>query len=242
MMTRTNIMAPSSQSPVELRSPFAAAVRQRRHELGLTQEELAWRAGLHRTYLANVESATRNLSLRSIGKLARGLELSLADFFARLENSAPVRPADSELSGEKPVDILLVEDNRDDVELALRSFAEARLANRVQVAEDGAMALEYLLPTRRRASPASSRPQLILLDLGLPKVSGLVVLERIRSDPHLREIPVIVLCSSKKEKEVEECRRFGVEHFLPKPIDFRRLSEFAGPLDLNWMLVKRSRN
>ena len=89
-LSLTHIVATDLQPGIELRSRFAAAVRQRRHDLGITQEELAWRAGLHRTYLANVESGTRNLSLHSISKLARGLELSLSALFTLVEGSAPL--------------------------------------------------------------------------------------------------------------------------------------------------------
>ena len=233
-------MATNPPTPIELKSRFAAAVKQRRRELGITQEELAWRAGLHRTYLANVESGTRNLSLRSIGKLARGLELSFAALFTLMEkpgHSAAVALEDAPVS--KLVEVLLVEDDRDAVQLTLRAFEAAGLANRVHVAADGAAALEYLVPARRGRT-ALIRPHLILLDLGLPKGSALKFLERIRSDARTRDIPVIALCSSKKDRDASECRRFGVHHFILKPLDFRNLSDATRHLKLSWALWKEA--
>jgi CheY-like chemotaxis protein/DNA-binding XRE family transcriptional regulator len=230
----------------ELKHRFADAVRKRRNELGVTQEELAWRAGMHRTYLARIEACARNPSLASIAKLSRALEISLSVLFASAEGKAsrPASGAACPQAGGLPgqvVEILLVEDNPDDVELTRQAFRQARIANRVHVVGDGAAALDYLCPSRRRApSPPPVRPHLILLDLGLPKVDGLEVLRRIRADRRTRRIPVIVMTVSRDEADFAECRRLGVSQYLLKPVSFQNLSSVTPPLNLSWALLKEN--
>jgi len=187
-LERECVAKDSSAKVTDLKARFASAVRRRRNELGLTQEELAWRAGLHRTYLARVESGSRNPSLENIGKLVRALETSLGRLFGEV-NAADARrgPPAEGASGRRPLDILLVEDNPRDVELTLRALAKARLTNRVQVFRDGAAVLDYLLlPGRDERRLATNAPPLVLLDLTLPKVSGIEVLRRLRADARTR--------------------------------------------------------
>ena len=230
------------QISIELKSLFASAVRQRRHELGVTQEELAWRAGLHRTYLANVESGTRNLSLQSIGKLARGLDLSLTGLFERMEKSSKATASDGDYSLlAKPVDILLIDHSSASIEATLKAFQEAKFVNHVHVVHDAATVLDFLLsPRRGRASPTVVRPHLILLDLALPKGAGIKLLQRIRSDPRTGNIPIIALMTVRRDKEIEECQRLGVDEFILQPLSFRSLSEITPRLKLNWALLKES--
>lgn len=223
----------------DLQLSFANAVRRRRSELGVTQEELAWRAGMHRTYLANIESGRRNPSLRSIGKLAQALGISLPALFDWPGNAG--HPAVEVVRNgfhARAVNILLIEDNDDDAELALEAFRRARVANHVHVIRDGAAALEHLLPRgARNAMTDTSQPDLILLDLGLPKVPGLEVLRRIRAHRRTRAIPVIVLTGSREEGDMAACRRLGVEQYLLKPVGFCALSEVTPRLNLSWALV-----
>lgn len=233
-------MASTFKNVVELKHQFASAVRRRRGELGVTQEELAWRAGLHRTYLASIESGTRNPSLQSIAKLARALDVSLAVLFASAERTSRESTlANGGGTVRSLVEILLIEDNPDDVSLTLSAFQQARIANRVHVAEDGAAALEYLMPVRKgRKVPSSvAPPNLILLDLGLPKLSGLEVLRRIRAEPRTRKIPVIVMTVSRDTRDFAECRKLGVDHFILKPVGFQNLIEVTPHLNLNWALL-----
>jgi CheY-like chemotaxis protein len=212
----------------DVKTVFGAAVKSQRSELGITQEELADRAGLHRTYVSDVERGARNLSLESIEKLALALELSVSTLFARAGDGA-----------EQLLEILLVEDNPHDAELTLRAFRKARITNVVHVARDGAEALDFLFATgahdRRMNQPL---PGLILLDLNLPKVDGLEVLRRIKAERRTQQIPVIVLTVSKRDGDISECRRLGVGSYLSKPVGFQNFSEITPNLGLDWALKK----
>ena len=134
------------------------------------------------------------------------------------------------------VDILLVEDNPDDRELTLRALRKARVANVVQVAGDGEEALEYLFGTGAHAGrDASHTPRMVLLDLKLPKVSGLEVLRRLRADERTREIPVVVLTSSREESDVIEAYRLGLNSYVVKPVEFERFRDAARRLCDYWL-------
>lgn len=223
----------------DLRFRFGCAVQRRRNGLGFTQEELSERAGMHRTYLAGIESGARNPSLEIIRKLARALDVSLA---VLLDSAEKIPDPDQAMKQEgllgQPVDILLVEDNPRDAEVALRALAKAGLTNRVQVARDGAEALDYVFGTGRYARRSKDLPHLILMDLHLPKVSGLEVLRRLKSDPRMARIPVTVLTASQRECDLAECRQLGVETYIVKPVDFARLSEITPRLRLGWALLQ----
>jgi len=198
----------------------------------LSQEELAWRADLHRSYVADIERGVRNPSLESIHKLARALGVSAAVFF---ETTPPALAAIARRTGE----ILLVEDSPDDVELTLQTFKRARFSNRVRVVGDGAAALDFLF--RRGAYARRKRndlPQLVLLDLYLPKIHGLEVLRQMKRDPGTRAVPVVVLTVSQDHGDVEEARRLGAEAFLVKPVNFQDFSLITPALRFEWALVR----
>jgi CheY-like chemotaxis protein len=208
------------------------AIRDKRAEMGISQEELADRAGLHRTYVSDIERGARNPSLESIEKLSRALELSLPVLFER----AIDHEGEKELVG-----ILLVEDDPHDVELTQRAFKKARIRNPMHVARDGAEALDFLFSTGAYAHRSVGRePQVILLDLNLPRVSGLEVLRRIKADERTRTIPIVVLTVSNQDQDIAECRRLGVETYIVKPIGFRNFSETMPGLDFDWALLKRA--
>ncbi len=227
------------QSGHDVRSSFAVSVKARRHHLGITQEELAWRAGLHRTYITDIERGARNLSLHSIEKLARALQSSIAELFA-LPAASPdssLQPASDAVSA--CVDILLVEDQPDDEELTLQAFRAARLKNRVHIARDGAAAMDFLF--RQGASAKAWMPHqelVVLLDLNLPKLSGLEVLRLIRSDARTLALPVVVLTASDKSRDIAECRRLGCTHYITKPVGFENFSRVTADLHLDWKLVR----
>jgi CheY-like chemotaxis protein len=211
------------------------AIRSRRYELKLSQEELAWRAGLHRTYVTDVERGARNLSLATIDKLADALQSPLS-VLLRAVDKASGRVWRDEPS---QVDILLVEDNSRDVELTLRALRHARLANSIQVIGDGAEALKYLFCTGQHSDRRiDDCPHLILLDLKLPRVDGLEVLRRLKTDGRTRSIPVVVLTVSDESKDVTEARRLGAKAYIVKPVDFHRLSEVTPRLDFSWTLSR----
>ena len=181
----------------DLKALFGTTIKSKRSELGMSQEELADRAGLHRTYVSDVERGVRNVSLISIEKLAHALGLSVWRLF---EQAADGQAAEQ-------LEILLVEDDLIDVELTQRAFKTARIVNPVHVVHDGAEALDFLFGKGAYESRREKRlPGVILLDLKLPKINGLEVLRRIRQDERTRDIPVVVLTSSRYESDHAECR------------------------------------
>jgi CheY-like chemotaxis protein len=138
------------------------------------------------------------------------------------------------------VHILLVEDNPEDIEMTLRALRRARLANPVEVVEDGAQALEYLFATGAYAGRDINRPpKVVLLDLKLPKLSGLDVLRRLRSDERTREIPVVILTSSREDSDVAEAYRLGVNSYVVKPVEFEAFVEAVGRVGLYWGLLNQ---
>jgi len=134
--------------------------------------------------------------------------------------------------------ILLVEDNEDDEILTLRALKKNHIANEVVVTRDGAAALDYLFGRGAWASrDASAAPQLVLLDLNLPKVSGLGVLKELRADPRLRAMPVVVLTSSKEDEDVIESYQPGANSYVRKPVDFTQFTEAVRTLGLYWLVI-----
>ncbi len=129
--------------------------------------------------------------------------------------------------------ILLVEDNPDDEALTVRALKKQRISNNVTVAHDGVEAIEYLLGG---ANPPAKLPRLVLLDLKLPKVDGLEVLRRIRSSPRTKFLPVVVLTSSKEERDLVESYSLGANSYVQKPVDFIELSEAVRQLGLYWLV------
>jgi two-component system response regulator len=136
--------------------------------------------------------------------------------------------------------ILLVEDNADDIELTLRAFRTSKLANEIVIARDGAEALDYLFGTGTHAGrDTSAMPQLVLLDLKLPKIDGLEVLRRIRADPRTSLIPVVVLTSSDEERDVVESYQIGANSYVRKPVDFAQFLDAARQLELYWLVLNQ---
>jgi CheY-like chemotaxis protein len=133
--------------------------------------------------------------------------------------------------------LLLVEDDQHDVELTLEALAEYHLANEVVVVRDGEEALEYLSRKGKFQTVGNGNPAAILLDLKLPKVSGLEVLAGIRADEKLKMIPVIVLTSSRQEGDLEKCYELGVNAYVVKPVDFHEFINAVKGLGIFWGLI-----
>ncbi|MCX6955883.1 MAG: response regulator [Verrucomicrobia bacterium] len=232
----------SSKGVISLQAKLGATVRLWRNRLGITQEELAWRSDLHRTYIADIERGGRNITLRSIEQLALALEVSVHSLLASAEsegNSAAAkkgRKAAAKAMGE----VLLVEDNAADVDLALRAFKRAKFVNPVKVVRDGAEALDYLLGTGQFGSRGPmALPQLVLLDLLLPKVSGLEVLRRMKENALTRSVPVVVLSGSHQDENIIECGRLGAENYIIKPLSFDSFCKVTTRLSLRWALLNK---
>ncbi len=142
------------------------------------------------------------------------------------------------MNEQKALEILLVEDNPSDVELTLRALRKHKLANKVQVAKDGAEALEYIFANGTYSDrKIEDRPKVIFLDLKLPKVSGLEVLKKIRDDERTKTIPVVILTSSREEKDIIESYRLGVNSYIVKPVDFDNFVQAVSELGLYWLLL-----
>jgi CheY-like chemotaxis protein len=138
------------------------------------------------------------------------------------------------------IEILLVEDNPRDVEMTLHALKKRNLANKVQVVTDGAEALDFLFAKGRYSSRnLADGPKVVLLDLKLPKVSGLEVLKAIKSNDSTKIIPVVVLTSSQEEKDLIESYKLGVNSYIIKPIDFDKFIDSVGELGLYWLLINK---
>jgi len=133
--------------------------------------------------------------------------------------------------------ILLVEDSPKDVELTLAALEKCQLANAIDVARDGAEALDYLYRRGRHASRNTPDPVVILLDLKLPKINGLEVLEKLKSDPAMRQLPVVMLTSSREEKDLYRSYDLGVNAFVVKPVDFNEFFEAIRDLGMFWGIL-----
>ncbi len=129
--------------------------------------------------------------------------------------------------------ILLIEDNSDDIDLTRRAFEKNHIANEVVIMRDGALACEFLFGEKR----ANGYPALILLDLNLPKVSGLEVLQRIRASEATRLLPTVILTSSKQEEDLIQGYRLGVNSYVRKPVDFNEFVEAVRQVGLYWLVL-----
>ena len=134
------------------------------------------------------------------------------------------------------IDILLIEDNASDEALTLRAFSKQNLTNKVRVLRDGQEALDYL----NTMAEECARVKFIILDLKLPKVSGLEILERIKADPKLNKIPIVVLSSSAEDPDVRRAYELGVNSYVTKPIEFSEFAKVVSALGLYWAIINKT--
>jgi CheY-like chemotaxis protein len=140
----------------------------------------------------------------------------------------------------RPIDILLVEDNEADVKITLRAFEKGRLHNGINVARDGEEALDFIYGLKtyqdRQRYP---RPDLILLDINLPKIDGFNVLKKIKEDPDYKDIPVIMLTSSRNEGDMVNSFKYGACSYIQKPVSFQQFVEIASGFKFYWQIINR---
>lgn len=142
-------------------------------------------------------------------------------------------------SGE--LDILLVEDNQDDIDLALHALRREKLANSIFVARDGEEALDFLFCRGAFAQRSFDHPpKLVLLDLKVPKVDGMEVLKQVKSDPRTKTIPVVILTSSKEERDLVVTAHQGANSYIQKPVDFDQFRETVKSVGLYWLVINHS--
>jgi two-component system, response regulator len=142
---------------------------------------------------------------------------------------------------DRQVEILLVEDNNDDVDLTLHALRKEKLANHIHVARDGEEALEFLFCNGAHVQRSFERPpKLVLLDLKLPKVDGMEVLRRLKDDPRTRTIPVVILTSSKEERDLVTGYGLGANSYIQKPVDFEQFRETVKSVGLYWLLINQA--
>jgi len=141
----------------------------------------------------------------------------------------------------KEVEVLIVEDNPNDQELTLRALRKKNLCNKIHIAGDGAEALDFLFGRGEFAgrTPADI-PKVVLLDIKLPKVSGIEVLQKIKSDPVLKSIPVVMLTSSREGPDVQECYRLGANSYIVKPVDFDKFTDAVVQLGFYWLMTNEA--
>jgi CheY-like chemotaxis protein len=138
------------------------------------------------------------------------------------------------------VEILLVEDNPDDLDMALHALRKMNLANRIQVARDGVEALDFIFCRgAHEGRDIGNTPKVVLLDLKLPKVDGLEVLRAIKADARTQAIPVVVLTSSKEQNDVIESYKLGVNSYIVKPVNFEQFAESVQKLGMYWLLLNQ---
>lgn len=138
----------------------------------------------------------------------------------------------------REMEILLVEDNEDDASLAIRALKKQNLANSLVHLKDGQAALDYIMKNLEQ-SP-DNKPRVILLDLKMPKVNGIEVLERLKDDERTRSIPVVILTSSAEDPDIKRCYELGANSYIVKPVEFEKFSKTVVDLGMYWMVLNRS--
>lgn len=220
---------------IAIEKQLGISVKNWRNRLDIPQGELARRAGLQRSYISDVERGSRNVSLKSIEKLADALGISVLTLFSDVSGNAGTKA----LHADELAEILLVEDSDNDVLLVTEALKKANITNRIFVVRNGAAALDFLFCAGEFAyRKINDQPQVILLDINLPKIDGLEVLRRIKANARTRSIPVVVLTSSKEDGNIATCKRLGANTYIVKPVDFDNFSAATLQLSLQWALLK----
>lgn len=143
----------------------------------------------------------------------------------------------------KPIEILLVEDNEGDAEMTIRALKKNNLANNLLHLKDGAAALDFLFEEGEYLNrQPDGKPKVVLLDLKMPKLNGIEVLEKVKADERTKKIPVVMLTSSKEDPDIQTCYNLGVNSYVVKPVKFNEFQEAISNLGLYWMIVNQPPN
>lgn len=231
-----------SKADSSLQTQLGTVVRACRQQLGITQEELAWRADMHRTYIADIERGARNVTLRSLANLAKALGVSVGNLlsYATARAGAARLQGGAEAESNEAGEILLIEDNAIDAALAVRAFKRAKITNPIVTIGNGEDGLDYLFSKGKYAKGKPVRPQLILLDLNLPEISGVDFLRRVKADKRTRDIPVVVLTVSQSDHMIAECDRLGAANYIVKPLGIESFVRVIPKLNLYLTLGSQS--
>lgn len=194
---------------------LSEVIRERRLELGLSQAELSGKADLHRTYISEVERGTQNLTIETLSKLADALETSVLVLME--DATRAIRFTES------PIQILLAEDSSADIHMVERSLKASKLPTELKVLTDGRETLDYL--TQKGNHSAAALPDLILLDLHLPRKNGYEILREIKADSRLKQIPVVVLTNSESNVDVSKSYELHANTFITKPVSQKKFQE-----------------
>ncbi len=224
---------------------FGLVVKELRRERSLSQEELANRSDLHRTYITDIEHGSRNVSIKNILKIANAIGVSLHELFSRVErySQSGLTLVSQHLPNEKlhqrnPVEILLVEDDQSYIELTLHELQKARISNPIYIVRNGEEALQFLFRGNATEHEDVQSPKVILLDLNIPLINGFDLLEHIRKNKKTKDIPVVIITSSTSEVDKERCKRLGVEVYLTKPINMTDFEEIMSKFGFHWLLLE----
>lgn len=225
---------------------FGLVVKELRRERSMSQEELANRSDLHRTYITDIEHGSRNVSIKNIIKIANAMSVSLHDLFSRVErySQSGLKLVTQNQPVEKhyhrpPVEILLVEDDQSYVELTLHELQKAKISNLIHVVRNGEEALQFLFGFNPAKNEEEHSPKVILLDLYIPLIDGFDLLEHIRKNKKTKDIPVVIITSSTSEIDKERCRQLGIEDYLTKPINIVQFEEVMNRLGFHWLILEK---
>lgn len=226
-------------------SHFGLVVKELRRKKQLSQEELANRCGLHRTYITDIEHGTRNVSLKNISRIAHAVEESLQDLFARVERysqhsgSPAMHTFRPMMNNHAPIELLLIGEDQGFADQLVDELRRGRIGNTLHVVRSGDETVKYLFPVRTGEQHNSHQPTVILLDLQSPSMSGMEALERMRKEKNTKGIPVIALTASSTDVDPTRTESLGVDEYLTKPVSIDRLSAVLYKLGYQTLYIDR---
>lgn len=203
-----------NESDNRLAEGLSEVLKARRVQLGLSQSEVGSRAGLHRTYVSEVERGAQNITIETLWRLAEALETTVLLLIE--DATIAIRASD-------PIEVLLIEDNAADIHMVKRTLQASKISSNLTVLSDGKDALDYL--NRKGAYADAKAPDLILLDLHLPRKNGYEILKEIRGDNRLKPIPVVILTNSETDTDITKSYEMHANTFITKPLNQKQFQD-----------------